>query len=325
MTKEQEAILNQYQGIADPRLEHYLYNAEKSVIGKIPVWPLRIREWAVTPMGEVCIRDSLKISRSSFLWLETQVNARKIIHIEDVQNSAPQITRHMDASHVIQPDQFRAFSFITWGFLHHKNSRSEIDDWDNFIAEVKSSGGSNRLVELIHDPEERRPYRTRVNGNHPPTGDDGKPPKTESNNRHWHGDYKNPTFNIEEQAELSLTNSYHLKEFIDKKREMKTFEIYFEDDLDISDTKMRALCFINGVRKKLLRYQMRVKVEEARQQGRQSLYKPEKVQVIFDPNSISLDNLLETAEFTQKLMEEREISFLTALKLMEQLNKKLGN
>src|SRR3989344_4672238 len=267
MTKEHETILSQYQGIADPRLEHYLYNAEKSVIGKIPVWPLRIREWAVTPMGEVCIRDSLKISRSSFLLLETQVNARKIIHIEDVQNSAPQITRHMDASHVIQPDQFRAFSFITWGFLHHKNSRSEIDDWDNFIAAEKSSGGSNRLVELIHDPEERRPYRTRVNGNHPPTGDNSKPPKTESNNRRWHGDYKNPTFSMEEKAELSLTNSYHLKEFIDKKRAMKTFEIYFEDDLDLSDTKMRALCFINGVRKKILRYQMRVKVERPSRQG----------------------------------------------------------
>ena len=146
---------------------------------------------------------------------------------------------------------------------------------------------------------------------------------------HWHEDYKNPTFNTEEMAELSAINHYNLRAFIDEKRtdmqELKTFEKYREDDLDISDTKIRVLCFINGVRKKLLRYQMRVKVEEARKQGRQSLFGPEKVQIIFDPNGISLDNLLETAEFTENFMEARKINLLAAYKQMEEINKRLGD
>ena len=146
---------------------------------------------------------------------------------------------------------------------------------------------------------------------------------------HWHGDYKNPTFNTEEMAELSAINHYNLRAFIDERRtnirELKTFEKYSGDDLDVSDTKIRALCFINGVRKKLLRYQMRVKVDEARKQGRQSLFVPEKVQIIFDPNRISLDNLLETAEFTEDFMKTRKINFLAAFQQMEEINKRLGD
>src|SRR3989344_2319306 len=152
MTKEQEIVLNKYQGITDPRLENYLQNTERSVVQTISNWPLRIKEWADTQPGEINIRSNLKISRTIFLWLAAEVNDRKIINIEDLQNRPPQSTHHLDISHVIYPDRFRAFSFITWGFLLYKNSRSEIEDWDRFIAEVKSAGGNNKLVKLIHDP-----------------------------------------------------------------------------------------------------------------------------------------------------------------------------
>lgn len=140
---------------------------------------------------------------------------------------------------------------------------------------------------------------------------------------------KSLTFNTEEMVELSAINHYNLRAFIDERRtnirELKTFEKYSGDDLDVSDTKIRALCFINGVRKKLLRYQMRVKVDEARKQGRQSLFVPEKVQIIFDPNRISLDNLLETAEFTEDFMKTRKINLLAAFQQMEEINKRLGD
>ena len=40
MTKEQEIVLNKYQGITDPRLENYLQNTERSVVQTISNWPL---------------------------------------------------------------------------------------------------------------------------------------------------------------------------------------------------------------------------------------------------------------------------------------------
>src|SRR3989344_4244721 len=95
----------------------YLQNTERSVVQTISNWPLRIKEWADTQPGEINIRSNLKISRTIFLWLAAEVNDRKIINIEDLQNRPPQSTHHLDISHVIYPDRFRAFSFITWGFL----------------------------------------------------------------------------------------------------------------------------------------------------------------------------------------------------------------
>lgn len=285
----------QYFGVQNIELQSYLLRAEKNIIQPIPEsrWPFRIREWANTMAGEYEIRRTLEVTRGQFLWLETEVHRKEIIDVKEILNGAYG-ERSKTTSHGMDIDPFRAFNVIVWGYPKFKQ-RNRIENWDTFITNLKTSLGSTRFLSLIHNPledhsESRIPQRVT---NHKTMG---------VGTDHWtRNDSEDPQFREEEENMLKdFTFSQLVNCLEGTRKDLRTrlrFEKPVDESFDVSNPKIRMLSFINGVRQKLLRHQLKITGE----------FNPEKIPVNFDVNTLSAKDIVDTLEFTLTEMEKRHI------------------